>query len=44
MKKKTIIKAISALSKVVEANKGLLGTERVSREANEMISELIKKI
>jgi len=42
MTKQEIIDAINALAKVVDANKGLFGSETACREANEKIRDLIK--
>jgi len=35
------IDMLNALSKVVEANRGLMGNERVARKANKKIEELL---
>lgn len=42
MTKQEIIDAINALAKVVDANKGWLGSESLLREANDKIRELMK--
>ena len=39
-----IIDMINALSKVVEANKGLFGSESTSYEANKKIKQLMKLV
>ena len=44
MTKQEIIDMITALTKVVEANKGWLGSESLMRDANEKIRELMKLI
>jgi hypothetical protein len=42
MTKEEIIEAIKALTEVVKANNGLLGSESMMKEANEKIQELMK--
>ena len=42
MKPDEIIKAIEALTEVVKANRGLLGSEQTKDDANEKIRQLIK--
>lgn len=42
MTKSEIIEAIKVLAEVVKANNGWLGSERLMREANAKIQELLK--
>lgn len=42
MTKEQIIEAIKALTDVVKANNGWLGSESIMREANKKIQELMK--
>lgn len=42
MTKQEIIDAIKALTEVVKANNGWLGSEKIMRDANEKISQLMK--
>lgn len=44
MEKKDIIEAIKALTEVVKANNGWLGSERMVNDANAKIELLIKQL
>ena len=44
MEKKDIIEAIKALTEVVKANNGWLGSERMVRDTNAKIELLIKQL
>jgi hypothetical protein len=44
MTNQEIIDAIKALTEVVKANNGWLGSEKTMNDANQKINELIKKL